>query len=364
MRAVSVLFLPVAAWAAANANAPHPHTGLLSKYQAKTPESYGISLAGATAEQLRSGKPTVRFIDTGGGNKRVVSIQDIRAPEELVWRIITDLPNYSKMVEGCELCERYGEVEQLPDGGRVECAKYRIGAVGFKMEYFIKHTFEPEKHCFTFHLDYDKGSSDLSDTVGYWYVEQLDDGWCRVYYSTDSVLPSWIPGFAKKSIVNVAARTATAWVDVHCRIAQEAIGACGGLKQTEEEAEEAAVPAVALPASKLRKSWFRRPLVLTLPAPDQLLKISLLGWACRGHREELRATLLKLLPFVRHVPLAKLVEWMARKLVDEGIVPVVSVSSRAAPRQRMAAAGHLSDPWMKRRQFRSRLVSPAGYNTV
>ena len=145
MRAVSVLFLPVAAWAAANANAPHPHTGLLSKYQAKTPESYGISLAGATAEQLRSGKPTVRFIDTGGGNKRVVSIQDIRAPEELVWRIITDLPNYSKMVEGCELCERYGEVEQLPDGGRVECAKYRIGAVGFKMEYFIKHTCAPPR---------------------------------------------------------------------------------------------------------------------------------------------------------------------------------------------------------------------------
>ena len=36
-------------------------------------------------------------------------------------------------------------------------------------------SFEPKKHCFTFHLDYDR-LSELSDTVGYWYVEQLDDG--------------------------------------------------------------------------------------------------------------------------------------------------------------------------------------------
>ena len=144
MRGASVLLLlPAAAWAAANANAPHTHTGLLAKYQAQNPASYGISLEGATTEQLRSGKPTVRFIESEMGSKRVVSIQDIRAPEELVWRVITDLPNYSKMVEGVELCERYGEAEQLPGGGRVECAKYRIGAVGFTMEYFIKHTCGP-----------------------------------------------------------------------------------------------------------------------------------------------------------------------------------------------------------------------------
>ena len=39
-----------------------------------------------------------------------------------------------------------------------------------------------------------KGACLPSRQVGYWYVESLDDGWCRVYYSTDSVLPTWIPG--------------------------------------------------------------------------------------------------------------------------------------------------------------------------
>ena len=45
-------------------------------------------------------------------------------------------------------------------------------------------------------------------------------GWCRVYYSTDSVLPAWIPGWAKTGLINIAAKTATAWVDKYCQVAQ------------------------------------------------------------------------------------------------------------------------------------------------
>ena len=52
----------------------------------------------------------------------------------------------------------------------------------------------------TFHLDYDR-LSELSDTVGYWYVDSLGDGWCRVYYSTDSRLPRFIPSFAKDAMI-------------------------------------------------------------------------------------------------------------------------------------------------------------------
>merc|ERR1712070_459392 len=67
-----------------------------------------------------------------------------------------------------------------------------------RMEYFMHHTYEPKKSAMTFHLDYDR-LSDFADTVGYWYVEKLSDGWSRVYYSTDSTLPGWIPAFARSS---------------------------------------------------------------------------------------------------------------------------------------------------------------------
>ena len=68
----------------------------------------------------------------------------------------------------------------------------------------------------TFQLDYTR-KSELADTVGYWYVEELDDGWCRVFYSTDSQIPAWIPGFMKDALVNLAAKRSTAWVDAECR---------------------------------------------------------------------------------------------------------------------------------------------------
>ena len=48
-------------------------------------------------------------------------------------------------------------------------------------------------------------------------VEELDDGWCRVFYSTDSQIPAWIPGFMKDALVNLAAKRSTAWVDAECR---------------------------------------------------------------------------------------------------------------------------------------------------
>ena len=65
-------------------------------------------------------------------------------------------------------------------------------------------------------LDYSR-CSDLSDSVGYWYVEDRNDGWCRVFYSTDSQIPAWIPGFMKDALVNLAAKRSTAWVDAECR---------------------------------------------------------------------------------------------------------------------------------------------------
>merc|ERR1719424_298137 len=117
------------------------------------------------------------------------------------------------MVEGVIACDVYSK--ESKSGQQITCATYKLAAAGFKLEYFMKHIFEPSKHCMTFHLDYDR-NSDIADSVGYWYVEDLKDGWCRVYYSTDSKLPKFIPNFAKDAIVNLAAKRSTSWVDARC----------------------------------------------------------------------------------------------------------------------------------------------------
>lgn len=51
------------------------------------------------------------------------------------------------------------------------------------------------------------------------YVEKLEGGWSRVYYSADSQLPSWVPGFAKDRLIGQALRQSTSWVDKYAQLA-------------------------------------------------------------------------------------------------------------------------------------------------
>jgi hypothetical protein len=85
----------------ADASKPHPHRGVLQKYERQPPRSYGISVEGVPAERLRSGKPVLKIISLKSGFKRAVSIQDIPAPPEVVWSKIMDLDHYPQMVDGC-----------------------------------------------------------------------------------------------------------------------------------------------------------------------------------------------------------------------------------------------------------------------
>ena len=39
---------------------------------------------------------------------------------------------------------------------------------------------------------------------------------CRVFYSTDSQLPRFIPGFAKDMLTKLASKRSTSWVEKRC----------------------------------------------------------------------------------------------------------------------------------------------------
>jgi ribosome-associated toxin RatA of RatAB toxin-antitoxin module len=199
----------------ADPSKPHAHQGLLKKYERLPPKDIGLGNLGVGDDELRQGSPVLKLLDLPGGWQRSVSIQDVKAPEKVVWSAINDLARYPKMVEGVSACDVYSQETKRMTGEEITCATYKLKAGGFTLTYYMKHIFEPKKHCMTFHLDYDR-CSEVSDSVGYWYVEDLKDGWCRVYYSTDSQLPRFIPGFAKKMLVDMAAKRSTSWVSVRC----------------------------------------------------------------------------------------------------------------------------------------------------
>ena len=66
------------------------------------------------------------------------------------------------------------------------------------------------------------------------YVEKLDDGWCRVYYSTDSQVPGWVPGFMKDQIVARHVQTGGPRRRPPCRLLGQRQKARGGSGAGEE----------------------------------------------------------------------------------------------------------------------------------
>jgi len=238
MQVLSLFFVALAA----NPNEPHAHQGILPKYDRKPPKEMGFPAIKVPVEDLRQGSPLLRRIQVPGGFTRSVSVQDVHAPESTVWKAINDLPRYPKMVDGVVGCQVYSKSKEA--GCEVTCATYKLKAAGMSMEYYMKHIFEPKKHSMTFHLDYDR-CSDFNDSVGYWFVEDQKDGWCRVYYSADSNLPSFVPGFMKDAILKKAAKRSTSWVDKRCNeltsgAALNPMAAAANLRaQLQQKAEEA-----------------------------------------------------------------------------------------------------------------------------
>ena len=133
------LWLAARVGASADASQPHPHQGLLSKYERAHPRKIGISMAGVDSEDLRKGEPVLRLLPLPGGYGRAVSVQDIHAPEAVIWSAINDLNNYPKMVDGVVACKVYSQTKNRMSGEVVTCAKYKITAAGWGITYFMKH---------------------------------------------------------------------------------------------------------------------------------------------------------------------------------------------------------------------------------
>lgn len=195
---------------AADPNSPHPHKGVLKPY-GNPPPHVVLSLDELGA--LDKGEAVRKSQKTGENAGYGVSVQNIRAPSDIVWKKILDFKNYPNYVSEVSECEPYA------NAGDQIYVRFVLAKLGYSLEYFIRHTSRPDQGYITWTLDYDR-KSDLDDTVGYWLVTPLltTPPSTRVEYSVQLKVGEvpWVPDFIVHKIEDYAMDSglvqATNWV--------------------------------------------------------------------------------------------------------------------------------------------------------
>ena len=214
---------------AEDATRAHAHKGIFRRLNPGSPQSAGLKLNAAARKRLLESTKAESSVmalpespSSPKGTMRCSSVQLVHAPVNAIWETLTTLTNYPKFVGGISRVEPYSKRRTLT-GGQLFCAHYTL-CVGplYKVKYFVEHRHEPLQNSMVWQLDYSR-SSDVYDSVGYWHVEPLDAERCIVYYTQDSLLPSWIPMPLKKSFTNAAMRACTGKLEPACQEAARSL---------------------------------------------------------------------------------------------------------------------------------------------
>lgn len=212
---------------AEDAKSPHIHNGVFRQYSPGPPKkiSSAFQISKAQEARLREGSKecTVTALkeskESPSGTMRCTTVLDIPTPPNIVWSLLLDFPRYPEFVGGITACKPYSQKRTLK-GGKIVNARYSVSlSPMFKINYFLEHHYEPVLNSMAWRLDYSR-RSDLFDSVGYWHVEAKPWG-SRVYYTTDSLLPSWIPTPVRKKFTQMAMKASTAKLEPCC-VAEQA----------------------------------------------------------------------------------------------------------------------------------------------
>lgn len=187
---------------------PHPHQGVVPPFQAGDPK---VKLDKHALHVLEHGHPYSTQIESETGGRGLV-VQDVKAPTNIVWERILDYNNYNKMVPKTMESQNY-KVEHHRHGAQTIFTRMKVGFPMVKLQFFVKHLYEPQQNSLTWTLDYSK-KSDFDDSCGYWYVVSHPDNpeWSRVYYSVEVSMFDWVPSFVVNFMSKQALTEATGWV--------------------------------------------------------------------------------------------------------------------------------------------------------
>jgi hypothetical protein len=186
----------------------HPHSGKVTPFKAGDP---GVKLNGSALKTLSSGKPYSTQIQSASGGRGIV-VQDVQAPVDVVWGKILDFNRYDKMVPKTAESEIY-KTENLRQGQKHIWVRMKVGFPMLKLQFFVKHLYDPKKNSMTWTLDYSE-KSDFDDSAGYWYVVKHPDrpDHTRLFYSVEVSMFPWVPQFVMDFMSKQALTDATGWV--------------------------------------------------------------------------------------------------------------------------------------------------------
>jgi len=232
---------------------PHPHSGVLVPFEAGDPK---IQLNSQAMNVLASGKPYETKVKSESGNSgRGLVVQDVHAPTTIVWDRVLDFNNYSKMVPKTLESKNYA-VEKLRNGQQLIYTRMKVGFPMLKLEFFVKHDYQPSKNSLTWTLDYSK-RSDFDDSCGYWYIIPHPENptqWTRVYYSVEVSMFSWVPKFVVDFMSSKALTDATAWVKKYSELEYAKTTTAAAASETQGQDDE-------VPVQKKKRApidWFQR----------------------------------------------------------------------------------------------------------
>ena len=149
-----------------------------------------------------------------GSSGRALVVQDVHAPTNVVWDRILDYDNYAKMVPNTIESGNYHVEKDNKTGHQTIFTRMKVGFSMIKLQFFVKHEYEPKLNSLTWTLDYSR-KSDFDDSCGFWYVIPHPDNpseWTRVYYSVQVSMFDWVPKFVVNFLSTKALTDATAWV--------------------------------------------------------------------------------------------------------------------------------------------------------
>mmetsp|Transcript_27914 Transcript_27914/g.31921 ORF Transcript_27914/g.31921 Transcript_27914/m.31921 type:complete len:421 (-) Transcript_27914:117-1379(-) len=187
---------------------PHSHSGRFQPYNPA--EMLVKNLDSAAVQTLESGKLYKQALQ-GKNAKRVLVIQDIKAPPATVFGQILDYSNYSKKVPQTFESEIYKT--QTRGNIVTNFARLKTGMRGFSMEFFVKSEYHRDHNSIVWCLDYDK-LSEIDEACGYWHAQPhpSSENKTRLYYSVDMSLGPKISGMIGNYVNKKAATDAMGWV--------------------------------------------------------------------------------------------------------------------------------------------------------
>ncbi len=182
----------------------HSHASNLGPYPDTPPE---VELTNTETNKLENGEPVFTRVKTAGGERSAIVFR-VRAPQHLIWSVITDFTSYPKWIDGL------AETEVYQREGREVFVRFRTEQtfVG-SYTYYVQHRLSVDKSWITWQLDNNR-KSDLDDTVGFWRITPVLGDLQRsdVTYSTEVRLKGWFARFFTQMFVKNTLRRASSWV--------------------------------------------------------------------------------------------------------------------------------------------------------